>query len=88
MHHVQSSMAKLGSPELVPSDITLRDYDGQPLLDADLVKTKGYFWEEKHERRKEQLEGKEACVREACDVRMQGRPNDDRVSVFAMYCNG
>jgi len=30
-------------------------------LDADLVKGKGCFGEEKHERKKGQLEGKSAC---------------------------
>jgi hypothetical protein len=44
--------------------------------------------EEKHARRKGQLEGKEACVREAGKECMQGRPNDARVRVFVMYCNG
>jgi hypothetical protein len=58
------------------------------LLDADLVRGKGYFWEEKHERKKGQLEGKATRVREACEAHMQGRPNDARVRVFAMYCNG
>jgi hypothetical protein len=58
------------------------------LLDADLVRRKGYFWEEKNERRKGKLEGKEACLREVGKVRMKGRPNDTRVRVFAMYCNG
>jgi hypothetical protein len=58
------------------------------LLDANLVKREGYFWEEKHERKKGKLEGKETRVREACEARIQGRPNDTRVRVFAMYCNG
>jgi hypothetical protein len=30
MQHVQSSMEKLGSPELVPFSITLISYDGRP----------------------------------------------------------
>jgi hypothetical protein len=58
------------------------------LLDTNLVRRKGYFLEEKHERRKGQLEGKEACVREEGEAHMQGRPNDVRVRVFVMYCNG
>jgi hypothetical protein len=58
------------------------------LLDADLVRRKVYFWEEKHERRKGQLEGKEAHVREVGKAHMQGIPNDARVRVFVMYCNG
>jgi hypothetical protein len=58
------------------------------LLDADLVRRKGYFWEEKHERRKGQMEGKATCVREAGEAHMQGRPNNTRVRVFVMYCNG
>ena len=58
------------------------------LLDADLVRRKGYFWEENHERRKGQLEGKVACLREAGESHMQGRPNDARFRVFVMYCNG
>ena len=45
------------------------------------------FLEEKNARRKGQLEGKETCVREACEACMQGRPNDTRVRVFIMYCN-
>jgi hypothetical protein len=57
-------------------------------LDADLVRRKGYFWEENHKRRKGQLEGKTTRAREAGQVHMQGRPNDVRVRVFVMYCNG
>jgi hypothetical protein len=57
-------------------------------LDADPIKGKGYFWEEKHERKKGQLEGKATLAREACDACMQGIPNDARFRVFAMYCNG
>jgi hypothetical protein len=44
--------------------------------------------EEKHARRKIQLEGKIACVREVGEVHMQGRDNNSRVRVFVMYCNG
>ena len=40
------------------------------MLDVELVRRKGYFWEEKHERRKGQLEGKVARVREADEVHM------------------
>jgi hypothetical protein len=58
------------------------------LLDADLVKREGYFWEKKHERKKGQLEGKATRAREACEACMQGIPNDARVRVFPMYCNG
>jgi hypothetical protein len=58
------------------------------LLDADLVRRKGYFWEDKHKGKKGQLEGKETHAREACEARMQGRPNNDRVRLFEMYCNG
>jgi hypothetical protein len=46
------------------------------------------FLEEKHARRKGQLEGKATHVRYAGEVHMQGRPNDSRVKVFLMYCNG
>jgi len=46
------------------------------------------FLEENHARRKGQLEGKSAHVIEAEEARMQGRPNDARVRVFVMYCNG
>jgi hypothetical protein len=42
----------------------------------------------KHARRKRQLEGKATCVREEGEACMQGRPNDARVRVFVMYCNG
>jgi hypothetical protein len=35
------------------------------MVDVDLVKKKGYFWEEKHERKKGQLEGKKTRVRDA-----------------------
>jgi hypothetical protein len=58
------------------------------MVDADPIKEKGYFREEKHERKKGQLEGKKTRVRDACEESMQGRPNDARVRVFAMYCNG
>jgi hypothetical protein len=58
------------------------------LLDVDPFWGKGYFWEEKHEGKKGQLEGKEALAREACKERMQGRPNDIKVRVFEMYGNG
>jgi hypothetical protein len=50
---------------------------------------KGHFWEkaifgEKRTKwKKRQLEGKEACVREACEARMKGRPKYTRVKVFA-----
>jgi hypothetical protein len=44
--------------------------------------------EEKHARRKGQLEGKETRVREACEVCMHGIPKDARVKVFVIYCNG
>jgi hypothetical protein len=44
--------------------------------------------EEKHARRKRQLEGKAARVREVGEAHMQGRPKDIRVRVFVMYCNG
>jgi hypothetical protein len=47
-------------------------------LDAILVRGKGYFGEEKHERRKGHLEGKAACVSEEGEACMQGRPNDAR----------
>jgi hypothetical protein len=57
-------------------------------LDADPFRRKGYFWEEKHEGKKGQLEGKATGVREACEALIQGRPNDVRVRVFSMYCNG
>jgi hypothetical protein len=57
-------------------------------LDAGLVRRKGYFWEEKNERRKGQLKGKAPRVREEGETRMEGRPNDTRVRVFVMYCNG
>jgi hypothetical protein len=63
-------------------------WHGREVLDADPVKGKCYFWEEKHERKKGQLEGKETRAREACEAHMKGRPNDSRVRVFAMYCNG
>jgi hypothetical protein len=36
---------------------------------------KGYFWGEKHEGKKGQLEGKATRAREACEAHMQGRPN-------------
>jgi hypothetical protein len=49
---------------------------------------KRLFLEEKHARRKRQLEGKATCAREAGEACMQGRPNDARVRVFVMYCNG
>jgi hypothetical protein len=42
--------------------------------------------EDKHARKKGQLEGKGACVREVDKVCMQSRPNDARVRVFIMYC--
>jgi hypothetical protein len=58
------------------------------LLDVDLVKGKDYFWEENHQRKKVQLEGKATHVRESCEVHMEGGPNDARVRVFAVYCNG
>jgi hypothetical protein len=58
------------------------------MLDTDPFWGKGYFWEEKHEGKKGQLEGKAARVREACEVGMQGRPNYIRVKFFAIYCNG
>jgi hypothetical protein len=45
------------------------------------------FLEEKHAR-KRQLEGKATRVREAGEAHMQGRPNDARVRVFVMHCNG
>jgi hypothetical protein len=45
------------------------------VLDADIVRRKYYFWEEKHERRKGKLEGKATHVREACEACMKGRPN-------------
>jgi hypothetical protein len=57
------------------------------MLDVNPVRRKGYFWEEKHERKKGKLEGKATRVREACKACMQGRPNDARVRVFAIYCN-
>jgi hypothetical protein len=57
-------------------------------LDADLVKGKGYFLEEKHERKKGKLEGKATRARESCEADIQGIPNDVRVRVFAVYCNG
>jgi len=44
--------------------------------------------EEKHAIRKWQLEGKEECAREAGEACMHGRPNESRVSVFVMHCNG
>jgi hypothetical protein len=44
--------------------------------------------EEKHAKRKGDIEGKATRVREAGEVRMQERPNDARVKVFLMYCNG
>jgi hypothetical protein len=44
--------------------------------------------EEKNERRKGKMEGKEAHVREVGEACMQGRPNNSRVRVFLMYCNG
>jgi hypothetical protein len=34
------------------------------------------------------MEGKEARVREAGEAHMQGRPNNVRVRVFVMFCNG
>jgi hypothetical protein len=58
------------------------------LLDVVPVRRKGCFWEEKYERKKGQLEGKTTCVREACKAHIQGRPNEARVRVFAIYCNG
>ena len=51
-------------------------------MDADLVRRKGYFWEEKHERRKGQLEGKATRVMEVGKACMQGIPNDARVRVL------
>jgi hypothetical protein len=44
--------------------------------------------EEKHVRRKFQLEGKPVHAREVGEERMQGIPNNARVRVFVMYCNG
>jgi len=38
--------------------------------------------EEKHARRKRQLEGKATCVREAGEAQIKGRPNDARVRVL------
>jgi hypothetical protein len=58
------------------------------LLDADPFWGKDYFWGEKHEGKKGQLEGKATRAREACEAHMQGRPNDVRVRDFAMYCKG
>jgi hypothetical protein len=58
------------------------------VLDAGLVRRKCYFGEEKHERRKGQLEGKTTHVREAGRAHMQGRHNDTRLGFFLMYCNG
>jgi hypothetical protein len=46
------------------------------------------FLEDKHARRKGKLEGKAAHAREEGEGRMQGIPNDTRVRVFLMYCNG
>jgi hypothetical protein len=46
------------------------------------------FLEEKHARGKRQLEGKEARAREAGEAHMHGRPNNARVRVFVMHCNG
>jgi hypothetical protein len=70
------------------SNMTKMSKEPQVLLDADPVRGKGYFWEKKHERKKGQLEGKATHVRESCETCMQGIPNDVRVRVFAMYCNG
>ena len=44
------------------------------------------FLEENHARRKRQLKGKVACVREAGETHMQGRQNDTTVRVFVMHC--
>jgi hypothetical protein len=49
---------------------------------------KRIFWEDKHVRRKGQLEGKATHVREAGEAHMQGIPNDTRFRFFVMYCNG
>jgi hypothetical protein len=46
------------------------------------------FLEEKHARGKIQLEGKATCVREVEEAHMQGIPNDTRVRVFVIHCNG
>jgi hypothetical protein len=57
-------------------------------LDADPFWEKGYFLGEKHEGKKGKMEGKVARAREECEACMKGRPNDVRVRIFAMYCNG
>jgi hypothetical protein len=49
--------------------------------------TKVQFWEKAIFGEKRMKE-KTTRVREACEVRMQGRPNDIRVRVFAEYGNG
>jgi len=50
-------------------------------LEADPSGKKEYFGKESmHEKRDSWKEEQKAC--------MHGRPNDNRVSVFAMYCNG
>jgi hypothetical protein len=72
--------------ELVAQDKTHVSVGG--LLDANPFRGRGYFWEENHEGKKGYLEGKATHVREACEVHMQGRPNDFRFSFFAMYCKG
>jgi len=45
---------------------------------------KRLFLEEKHEGKKEHLDGKSSM----CEACMQGISNKVRVMVFAMYCNG
>jgi hypothetical protein len=57
------------------------------MLDAGLVRRKGYFWE-KHQRRRGQLEGRATSVRKAGEACMQGIPNEARVRVFVIHCNG
>jgi hypothetical protein len=52
------------------------------VLDVVLVSMKGYFW------RRSMQGGKEERVREEGEACMQGRPNNTRVRIFVMYCNG
>jgi hypothetical protein len=49
---------------------------------------KAIFGKRSMKGRKDSWKEKSTRVREACEARMQGRPNDARVRVFAMYCNG
>jgi hypothetical protein len=51
------------------------------LLDAGLIRKKGYFWKRSMQEEKDNWKEKQ----HAC---MHGRPNDARVRVFVIHCNG